>query len=191
MNKKLLMVSTVLVSLVSVSMNYAAGQTILKRLFLLQDSGHQQWCAYRTESDWAAEVKSLSSPVVGSLEYADGRVSKISLTEEDDTGDWIVYDEYALNKNGGIEAARRTFNIIADDRSIEVTYAIKDGKAREEAKTSRRLSTKEILPSQKDWLPGVPVVTRVQDFPFFPILADKHPEAWLNGRTCSSNKPLQ
>jgi hypothetical protein len=191
MNKRLLMVSAVLLSLGSVSTNDALGQTILRRVFLLQDSEHQHWCAYRTESAWASEVKSLSSPVVASFEYADGRVSKVSVTEEDEAGDWIAYDAYALNENGDIEALRRTFNILADDRKVDVTYAIKDGKAMEVAKTSRRLSTKEILPSQKDWLPGVPTFTRVQDFPFFPILADKHPEAWPKGRKCSAIKPLQ
>lgn len=191
MNKRLLMASSVLLLLGSVSTNYAIGQTVLKQLFLLQDSVHQQWYAYRTETAWASEVKSLTSPVVASIEYTDGRVSKVSLTEEDEAADWIVYDAYVLNKKGAVDTLSRTLNILADDRRVEVTYAIKDGIAKEQAKTSRRLSTKEILLSQKDWLPDIPVVTRVQDFPFFPILGDKHPETWPRGRKCSTFQTLQ
>jgi hypothetical protein len=178
----------VLLSLGPVSTNCALAQIVPKRLFLLQDSEHQQWCAYKAESDWSSEVKSLNSPVVATLELADGRVSKVFLTEEDETGDWIVYDTYTLNENGAIEALKRTSNILSDDRKVQVTYAIKNGRAQEEAKTSRRLSTKEILPSQKDWLPDVPVVTRAQDLPFFPILEDMHPEVWPKGRKCSAIK---
>jgi hypothetical protein len=61
-----------------------------------------------------------------------------------------------------------------------------DGKAKKQASDGRRLSTKEALPAQKEkvWLPDVPIVTRVRDFPFASFILEKHPELSSSGKVC-------
>jgi len=57
----------ILFSLGAVVANRALAQVTVKRLFLLEDVEHHQWCAYGSESEWASEVKSLTAMVVAYL----------------------------------------------------------------------------------------------------------------------------
>jgi hypothetical protein len=82
-----------------------------KRLFLLEDAEHHQWCAYGSESEWTSEVKSLTAMVVGTLEYSGDHISKIAVTEEDEAVDWTVYDHYVIDDKGQISELKRTINI--------------------------------------------------------------------------------
>jgi hypothetical protein len=164
----------------------ALAQSTGKRLFLLEDAEHHQWCAYGSESEWTTEVKSLTALVVATLEYTGDHVSKIAVTEEDEAGDWTVYDHYLIDEKGQIRELKRTINILPGDRSEDETYLVLDGKAKKQASDSRRLSTKEALPGQKEkvWLPEVPIITRVQDFPFVSLILEKHPELSSSGKVC-------
>ena len=151
-------------------------QSVSRNIPLLDDTEHHQWCAYRSESDWTAEVRSLNALSVGTLEYTGDHISKIDVTAEDESGDWIVYDHYALDSGGKIRELSRTINILPGDRSENETYIIRDEKARKQSSSTERLSTKEVLPSQQDqetWLPNVPVVTRLKDFPFSDLISKK------------------
>lgn len=177
--------SGILFLLGALVVNSALAQSTGKRLFLLEDAEHHQWCAYGSESEWASEVKSLTARVVATLEYSGDHVSKISVTEEDEAGDWTVYDHYVIDEKGQIRELKRTINILPGDRSEDETYLVLDGKAKKQASDSRRLSTKEALPEkEKDWLPNVPIVTRVRDFPFASFILEKHPELSSTGKVC-------
>jgi hypothetical protein len=56
---------------------------------------------------------------------------------------------------------------------------------RKKASDSRKLSTKEALPEkEKDWLPKIPIITRVRDFPFASLILEKHPERSSSGKIC-------
>jgi len=164
-----------------VVVNAALAQSTGKRLFLVEDAEHHRWCAYRSESEWTSEVKSLTAMIVGMLEYSGDHV-----TEEDEAGDWTVYDHYVIDDKGQISGLKRTINILPGDRSEDETYVMLDGKPKKQASNSRRLSTKEALPGQKEkvWLPDVPIITRVQDFPFVSLILQKHPEFSSNSKVC-------
>jgi hypothetical protein len=168
-------------------MNGALAQAAGSRLFLLEDAEHHQWCAYGSESEWTSEVKSLTAMVVATLEYSGGRVAKISITEEDESGDWVIYDHYLIGDKGEIRELKRTINILPGDRSEEETYLVLNGKAKKESSNSRKLSTKEVLPApqeQKNWLPNVPIITRLQDFPFTALITGKHAESASSSKVC-------
>jgi hypothetical protein len=179
-------ITPVLFLLGAVVVNGALAQGTGKPLFLLEDTEHHQWCAYGSESEWTSEVKSLTAMVVGTLEYSGDHVSKIAVTEEDEAGDWTVYDHYVIDDKGQISELKRTINILPGDRSEDETYVMLDGKPKKQVSNSRRLSTKEPLHGQKEkvWLPEVPIITRVQDFPFASLILEKHPQLASSGKVC-------
>ena len=41
---------------------------------------------------------------------------------------------------------------------------------------------------EKDWLPDVPIITRVRGFPFAALILEKHPELSSSGKVCVSVK---
>src|SRR5690348_5698705 len=96
------------------ALSSALAQGINKKFFLLEDLEHNQWCIYNNESEWNDNVRSMTALTVGTLDYSDDQISKISLTEEDEAGDWIVYDHYRLNDTQ-IREVQRTINILPED----------------------------------------------------------------------------
>jgi hypothetical protein len=194
MRRTTAILTRILFVLGAVVMNGALAQSTGKRFFLLEDAEHHQWCAYGNESEWTSEVKSLTALMVATLEYSGDQVSKIAVTEEDEAGDWIVYDHYLIGDKGEIRELKRTINILPGDRSEEETYLVLDGKAKKQSSNSRKLSTKEVLPAQqeqKDWLPNVPIIPRLQDFPFAALISGKHLEPASSGKVCVPVKQPQ
>ena len=156
-----------------------------KKIYLLADTEHQQWCAFSSEATWKSEVKSLSSMRVTTVDYVDGRVTTIRVTEEDETGDWIVYDHYSLDESGMLRKLKRTINVLPGDRSEEQVFLIQGEKSRKQSSTSRTLSTGKPISPSKDWLPEVPIVTSLHVFPFSPLLdAEKLDEIRSKGKAC-------
>src|SRR5205807_8954417 len=96
-------------------------------LYLLEDSRHQQWCVFRSKSLWESEVKALPALSVGSLEYEKHRLSAVNVTQEDETGDWIIYDHHSLDKDGTPDKLIRTINVLPRDFSETQLYVIQDG----------------------------------------------------------------
>lgn len=160
-----------------------------RRLFFLQDVQHKQWCAYESEPVWTSEVKRLGADSVATVDYADDRVSNIALSQQDETGDWMVSDHYAVNHKGELRKLKRIINILPGDRSEEELYMIADGKAKKQTHISRKLSTGKTLRAPEEvWLPQVPIVTRLQDFPFAALARDTRPDLWPESRKCISPK---
>jgi hypothetical protein len=122
--------------------------------------------------------------VVGTVDFWNSHVSAVSLTEEDDAGDWIVYDRYSLDGSGAIRTLDRTINILPGDRSEREVFLINGGKANKRSTASLRLSTGKPIPPSKDWIPDVPVVTNVKEFPFWSLIDSKSLEVWSKGRAC-------
>jgi hypothetical protein len=159
-----------------------------KRIFLLEDAEHRRWCAYSSESVWKSQVTSLSATLVSTLELEDDHLAAVSVTEEDEAGDWIVYDHYSLDSKGELQNLKRTINVAASDTSEDETYLIRNGKAKKQGRVTRKLSTGEISPPKKEWLPDVPMVTHIQDFPFADLAREKLPEVQSKGSVCLNIK---
>jgi hypothetical protein len=56
-------------------------------IYFLRDKAHKQWCGYAEESRL---VQRLRAMVTAKVVYTSGHVSAVYLTEEDETGDWMV-----------------------------------------------------------------------------------------------------
>lgn len=178
-------IATMLLAEVICLLSSAIGQGASRKVFLLQDPQQHQWCAYTQESQWTSDVKSADSLTIATVEYSGGHISKIDLTENDEAGDWVVYDHYSTDGRGQLHQLKRTVNILPGDRTEDVTYLIQNGKARSLTHKVRSLSTKEPLAAKnrEEWLPKVLIVKRLEDFPFFPLLS-KTPTLRPNGKVC-------
>jgi hypothetical protein len=146
-------------------------QHVAKTLYLLEDNKHAQWCAFHEEAEWKAEVESLSALVVATANYVDGRISAVNVTEQDEAGDWIVYDHYSLDQSGRISKLKRTINVLPGDRSEDEVFLMVSGAPKKEGAASRKLSTGEPVSGADAWLPDVPITTHIKAFPFFPLIA--------------------
>ena len=153
------------------------GQPSAKTLYLLEDDKHDQWCAFREETEWKAEVEALSALVVATANYVDRHLSAVDVTEQDEAGDWIVYDHYSLDHTGQISKLKRTINLLPGDRSENDVFLMVSGTPKKESAASRKLSTGEPVSGADVWLPNVPITTRVEAFPFFPLISSPGTES--------------
>jgi hypothetical protein len=156
-----------------------------KAVYFLEDDLHKQWCGYASQSQFKAEVQSLKAMVVGGADYANGRVSRVRVTETDETGDWAVNDEYTFDKNERIQTLKRTTNILPEDTSEEQLFLIENGKAVKQRSTYRELRTGKATQKTVDWFHAPPVITNIRAFPFSPLIGSKRFEIWSKGEACT------
>jgi hypothetical protein len=153
------------------------------KIFFLEDTGTNQWCAYNREATWKAAVRNAEAMTVGTLIYSDGHLSQIYLTETDQSGDWMVYDHYFLDDHGRIVKLSRMINVLPGDRSVLQTFSIRDGKATKSVTKAKELSTGETLTSPEPvWLPEVPIETSMGMFAFSGLL--RRPGLRITNKTC-------
>jgi hypothetical protein len=155
------------------------------RLFLLSDSGRNEWCIFANEQLWRSQVESTGASLVATMDILDGHLKAIDLTTEDEAGDWMVFDHYTIAVNGDLQDVRRKSNILPGDRSVVETYSIAEGKAKLLSRTTTSLSTGKKLTNPEDWLPEVPITTRINDFPFAPLAKVTYAEILSKRRICT------
>jgi hypothetical protein len=163
-------------------------QPVTKTLYLLQDEKNEQWCAFGDESEWKGEVNARSAMTVATVDYVNGSISAVSVTEQDEAGDWIVYDHYFFNESGAISKLKRTINVLPGDRGEDEVFLMAEGVARKQSIVIRKLSTGEPASTPSDWLPEVPIATRIEALPFFPLIGSQGLKAWPKGRYCIHTK---
>ena len=150
---------------------YISGQAKAAKVFLLEDTRSNQWCAYNNEAPWNTAVQDAGAMTVATLTYSDDRLSQIDVTETDESGDWTVFDHYFLNNRRQIVRLSRMINVLPGDRSVVQTFSISDEKATKTETTMKQLSTGKPLTSPKPvWLPDLAIRTEKRMFPFFPLL---------------------
>jgi len=168
----------------------STGTQRTSKIFIANDADHHQWCAYPTQSAWQSDVKLFGSGIVATLTSAQGRLSSIEVTTEDEAGDWIVYDHYTVSTDGTLQEDKRKINILPGDRSVEESYLIRDGKAKKQSSTTKSLSTGKSLASSEDWVPEVSVIARLKDFPFASLIRTAtDTDSLLRGRECVASRP--
>ena len=148
----------------------------------------RQWCIYASESQWKLDVNSLGATTVASLKFATGHLQAVDLTHQDEAGDWIVYDHYELGQTGDLRRDQREIRILPGDRLVEEIYLIRDGVVDKQNSSTKSLSTGQKLTNGEDWLPDVPVVSRLKDFPFAPLLDVDRSRILAKGKICSLAK---
>jgi len=155
-----------------------------RTIYYLQDAAHKQWCGYSSEARMKSQIQPLRSMILGKAEYENDRVSKILVTEADETGDWAVNDEYAVSGNGKIQSLKRTINIIPEDISEEQQFVIENGKPVKQRSALRELRTGRPTQKSVDWFQPPTIVISINGFPFSGLLLSKKEAIWLNGELC-------
>ena len=143
---------------------------VSEKVYLLEDASNQEWCIYTNEREWKADVELRGAMKVATVDQVNGRITWIRVTEQDETGDWIVYDTYSLDANARMSRIKRTANILPGDRSEERIFLVRAGRAVGESSATRRLGTGEPFRAAENWLPNVPIVTSVEALPFSPLI---------------------
>jgi hypothetical protein len=163
--------------------DYALGQANTAKVFLLEDAVSNQWCAYKNEATWNAAVEHARAMRVAALAYSNGRLSKIDVTETDESGDWIAYDRYFVDDRGQMIKLSRMINVLPGDRSVLQTFLISDGKVKKIATTEKQLSTgKPLTAPESVWVPNLPVETTTGKFAFSGLLGRR--PLWTNSKYC-------
>jgi hypothetical protein len=163
-------------------------QTEQIKLFILHDVKQRQWCIYASESQWKSDVNSSGAPTVASLEFEAGHLNAVDLTHQDEAGDWIVYDQYELGRTGELQQDQREIRILPGDRLVKEVYLIRDGIAHKQNSNTQSLSTGQKLTNVEDWLPDVPVISRLKDFPFAPLIGVDRSRILAKGKICDASK---
>jgi hypothetical protein len=140
------------------------------KLYLLDAAAGRQWCVYRREAEWNADVQRQQAMVVGTAEYKNDRLVAVNVIEQDESGDWIVYDNYSIGAAGEPQSLKRTVNILPGERSEELVFQLRARQATQQSRTTRQLGTGRPLRNTEAWLPSVRVVTSVEAFPFAPLI---------------------
>ena len=108
---------------------------------------------------------------VATLIFSNHHLSRINITETDESGDWTVYDHYSVDQHGEIVKLSRMINVLPGDRSVLQTFWISAGKAKQGTMSEKQLSTGRLLSSPKSvWLPELPIKTATSQFPFSRLL---------------------
>ena len=175
-----------LMLLVHTKVRDVSAQTPTHKLFLLEDDTRKEWCVYANESQWKSQVASSGAARVATMYYSDARLTSVDITTEDETGDWIVFDHYALSATGDIQQVQRKVNILPGDRSVSETFLVLDGKAKLQTRTTTSLSAGDKLTDAEHWLPRVRVVTRLKNFPFVSLTTVKYSDVLSKGKTCAA-----
>jgi hypothetical protein len=123
---------------------------------------------------------------VGALTYSNDHLSRIDVTETDESGDWIVYDNYFIDNNGYVIRLSRLINVLPDDRSVSQTFSIIKERITQTAMTERVLGSGKLLISPKPvWLPDLPIRASLKQFPFSGLLS--RPSVGTAGKVCLKN----
>ncbi len=161
-----------------------AGPPAGRPIYFLKDDMHAQWCAYASETRFKAQVQSLRAMIVGQVDYTNGHASALHITEADETGDWAVNDDYALDGRGNIRALKRMINIIPEDTSEQQLFIVKDGRAIPQGGSSRELRSGKPTQKRVDWFQPPPVITSLKALPFSGLVTSKQQTVWSKGEDC-------
>jgi hypothetical protein len=155
-----------------------------RAIYFLRDDARRQWCGYASQSRFKAQVQPLRAEVFGKVDYRNSRVSRVYVTETDETGDWAVNDEYSVDDDGKLRTLKRTINILPEGTSEEQLFAMENGKANRRRSTYHELRSGRPTEKHVDWFEAPPVIASPQEFPFFALIAGKQQSIWSGGEVC-------
>lgn len=152
-------------------------------VYLLEDVVANQWCAYSSKSEWLTAIDKKIAMAVATVEPAEKKESfSIKVTQTDESGDWMVYDDYEL-KAGFVTRLLREIRVLPGDIDQQQVYAAHDGSMKRLSTSSRSLTTGQVVSESHDWMPTLPIWTKASEFPFAGFLRSTSSGA-LENRTC-------
>jgi len=172
--------------LCTIAMSQQSSQTI----YIDEHPDSSQWCALQDSNSSDADIQNTRSLVVASANYISGRLSVIDINKEADSGDWIMFDHYVIDRSGNMVSLKRVFNSATDDASMIEIADFVSGKLILRSQTYKSLSAGAPLGSKDlTWIPKITIYPSIKKLPFARLLPLHGPLA-LKGRIrCISSAP--
>jgi hypothetical protein len=155
-----------------------------KTIYFLKDDARNEWCGYASEAQFKSQVEPRMAREVGGADY-DSYLTTVHFTEEDETGDWTVFDEYTLDKSGVIRSLIRKIEIIPENAAEQYRFRIENGKAVTVGTTFRELDTGRPRKRAVGWFKQPPIVTDPKTFSFWRFLQSEREEVLSKGEACT------
>lgn len=152
----------------------------VKVVFLAREGA--RWCAFTDRGKWSEAVRKFQSDA-GSIAFSLDMVRSMEYIQPAESGDWIVFDDYAFN-DGFSDPVRlsREINFAEGDRRVRQVFALKAGRSALIRATVIDDQGQPVAGALPDWLPDPPIITKVADFPFHDLIFD--PRAREAEMTC-------
>lgn len=165
-----------------------SGQQAAKKIFLLQDDTHHQWCGFSAEAPWRAEAESLNTYVNAMAEYEGDRVSMVYVTTSDESGDWVLLDLYNLDSRERPVRLERKLNVIPEQLRREQIFLFKNGKPIQQSSTATDPETGKPVDISRHWVPEFAITARSSAFPFWTLLRTRRSDILSQGKACLVSK---
>lgn len=158
--------------ILAISLQPLPAQRPSPRSFIYLVHVGDRWCSYLDESEQQAEVARANALDVAVVHFTAHGMDRIAVTEETESGDWIVYDQYSIGADGQPVALLREVRI-AEGGRVRQSFRIKAGRAVlvRHIEVNPRTG-KETKGPLKKWLPDIPVATTLSSLDFQPLLLD-------------------
>ena len=153
-----------------------SSQNTTATLRFLENSDAHQWCRYGDESVWKADVDLARAIRVGGLMYSKGKLTEIAFTQTAESGDWTAFDRYLIGQDGQPEKLERSISVLPGDRKIRSVYSFNDGKPMRLSISIETLSTGKPAAIGVSYVPPIPIVGRVRNFPFWRLIDAEFPK---------------
>lgn len=151
------------------------------------ERGSGGWCAYVGKRQWSEQVARETSAEVAEIHFKEGRIVAVQYTLAAESGDWIVFDDYAISRDGSPSALSREVHFAQGGRSYRAAYSITRGVSRLAHLVTIDPATGKAVPvAGRPWLPPVAIVTRAADFPFSRLL--RNPGLRSRPVTCAGGR---
>jgi hypothetical protein len=156
-----------------------------QEVFILQDVKQGSWCAFVHEEEWKNAAQRQPSDFVAVIRRVGGVLTTIYISSNSE--DTHTNDEYSVDPNGNLVSLTRLTDDLTDKMTREQKWTIRGAQTSPPSETWTEFTThRRIQPpaEQVDWLAKYPIILKLRDFPFSPLLYDKYPERWPAGRRC-------
>jgi hypothetical protein len=154
------------------------------RVFVIEDPVRKQLCGYIGNDEWSSIPKRQDVEFVATVDSVNGVVTRIRV--ETYTEDFTTHDNYSLNKRGHVIELNRSLDAITDRVRRDQVWKFSGGRAIKNSETWKDLNSNESIGPVRslDFLVDYIVISRLQEFPFYSLVQEKHPENWPKGKKC-------
>ena len=156
----------------------------LQKVFVLETATRGLLCGFTNEREWARVPKDKDIEFTAVADSTAGVVTAVLV--ERFTEDTTTYDEYSVDQRGHVQRLKRTLDVVPERVTREQIWNIRGGRPVKVAESWMEFKTHKPRGPDKDLDDFVenPIIVRLTDFPFYALIADKHPEKWTDGTRC-------
>jgi len=147
-------------------------QTSTRKVYLLEATINKQdqWCAFGAGEAWEAAANKLRPYDTATLSAGSGGSTEIALSQSDESGDWVSYDQYTLDGSQQVVALRRRINAAPGESAIVQSFAARDGELAMTKTQLLDLDTGKSTNRAPDFIPSLPLYSESRIPPLSAIL---------------------